>query len=61
MAVKDVTFVLSFDDKGTAILKKATKDGEDGIQGIGESPDPIDDTSSSGVESPKTKTGQKTP
>jgi len=27
MAVKDVKFVLSFDDKGTAILKKATKDG----------------------------------
>jgi TP901 family phage tail tape measure protein len=27
MAVKDVKFILSFDDKGTAILKKATSEG----------------------------------
>ena len=27
MATKDVKFILSFDDKGTAVLKKATKEG----------------------------------
>jgi sec-independent protein translocase protein TatA len=47
--------------KGIRDFKKATQDVEDGIKGAGESPNRIDDTSASGVESPGTKTGQKTP
>lgn len=47
--------------KGIRDFKKATKDVEEGIQGVGESPNRIDDTSGSGVESPGSKTGQKTP
>jgi len=47
--------------KGIRDFKKATKDVEEGIQGAGETPNRIDDSSASGVESPNTKTGQKTP
>ena len=46
--------------KGIRDFKKATKDVEEGIQNAGESPGRIEDKPGSGVESPGTKTGQKT-
>ena len=47
--------------KGIRDFKKATTDVEEGIQGVGEDPNRIDEQSASGVESPGKKTGQKTP
>ena len=47
--------------KGIRDFKKATQDVEEGIQAAGEDPSRIEDKSASGVKSPGTKTGQKTP